>query len=97
MSKGTTSFGPRNDKTHTLCIRCGHRAFHCQKKRCAQCGYPDAKMRKYNWATKAHRRHTTGTGRCRYLKTVKQHFKMGFKHAEFPKPVKAAKTEKAAN
>lgn len=35
---------------------------------CASCGYPSAKMRHYEWGQKAKRRHTTGTGRMRYLK-----------------------------
>ena len=40
-------------------------------------------MRRYNWAAKALRRRTTGTGRERYLKTVprraKNHFREGLK------------------
>jgi large subunit ribosomal protein L37e len=31
-----------------------------------------------NWATKAQRRRTTGTGRCRYIKTLPRRFKNGF-------------------
>ena len=31
-----------------------------------------------NWATKAQRRRTTGTGRCRYLKTLPRKFKVNF-------------------
>lgn len=46
MTKGTTSQGPRNDKTHCICRRCNRRSFHRQHKRCASCGYPDAKTRK---------------------------------------------------
>lgn len=42
---------------------------------CAQCGYPAAKMRSYNWGEKAQRRKTTGTGRMRYLKDVSRRFK----------------------
>ena len=74
MSKGTTSFGKRQTKTHTLCRRCGNRAFHKQKKKCASCGYPAAKIRKYNWSEKAKRRMTTGTGRMRHLKVVHRRF-----------------------
>jgi len=31
-----------------------------------------------NWSEKAKRRKTTGSGRCRYLKTVARKFKNGF-------------------
>ncbi|KAJ2006942.1 60S ribosomal protein L37B [Coemansia thaxteri] len=79
MTKGTTSFGKRHTKTHSLCKRCGNRAFHNQKKTCASCGYPAAKIRSYNWGMKAKRRKTTGTGRMRYLKTVNNRFKNGFR------------------
>ncbi|MBW0489473.1 hypothetical protein O181_029188 [Austropuccinia psidii MF-1] len=79
MTKGTSSFGKRHSKTHTLCRRCGKRAFHKQKKTCAACGYPSAKTRSYEWGQKAKRRHTTGTGRMRYLKDVPRRFKNGFR------------------
>lgn len=36
--KGTGSFGRRHGKTHFLCLRCGRRAYHVQKKTCASCG-----------------------------------------------------------
>lgn len=90
MTKGTTSFGPRRVKTHTMCIRCGKRAFHNQKKRCASCGYPDRRMRHYNWATKAHRRRTVGTGRCRHLRDVHRRFLNGFRSG-MPKSAQAPK------
>lgn len=77
MTKGTTSFGPRHNKTHTACIRCGCRAFHNQKKRCASCGYPDKRMRHYNWARKAHHRRVTGVGRRRHLRLVQRLFHSG--------------------
>ncbi|KAJ3964945.1 hypothetical protein EV361DRAFT_940815 [Lentinula raphanica] len=32
MTKGTSSFGKRHTKSHTLCRRCGNRAFHRQHK-----------------------------------------------------------------
>lgn len=35
--------------------------------------------RAVNWSEKAKRRKTTGTGRCRYLKTVTRRFKNGFR------------------
>lgn len=46
MTKGTTSQGPRNDKTHTQCRRCTRTSFHRQHKRCGSCGYPEPKMRR---------------------------------------------------
>merc|ERR1711956_158750 len=63
-------FGKRRNKTHTLCRRCGRVTLHVQKKICAACGYPGAKIRGYGWSVKATRRHTTGTGRMRHLKVV---------------------------
>merc|ERR1712057_133430 len=79
MTKGTTSFGKRHNKSHTLCRRCGRRSYHIQKKTCSACGYPAAKTRSYNWAKKAIRRKTTGSGRCRYLKTMPRRAKNGFR------------------
>merc|ERR1739845_186387 len=79
MTKGTRSFGKRRNKTHTLCRRCGRVSFHIQKKTCASCGYPQAKIRKYGWSVKARRRKTTGTGRTRYLSVVRQKFRNGFR------------------
>merc|ERR1712228_557635 len=79
IGKGTGSFGKRHNKTHTLCPRCGKRSFHNQKKVCSSCGYPAAKIRKYNWAMKAIRRKTTGTGRMAHLKDMPRRFKNGFR------------------
>ncbi|KAG0475992.1 hypothetical protein HPP92_012833 [Vanilla planifolia] len=79
MGKGTGSFGKRRNKTHTLCVRCGRRSFHLQKSTCASCGYPAARIRKYNWSIKAIRRKTTGTGRMRYLRHVPRRFKNNFR------------------
>merc|ERR1712060_834438 len=84
MTKGTSSFGKRHNKTHTLCRRCGRSSFHIQKKTCAACGYPSAKIRKYGWSTKAKRRKTTGTGRMRHLKVVRQKFRNGFREGTVP-------------
>ncbi|PWN27396.1 hypothetical protein BDZ90DRAFT_177288 [Jaminaea rosea] len=78
MTKGTTSFGLRHTKSHTICPRCGNRSAHKQKGTCASCGYPSAKTRSYNWGQKAKRRHTTGTGRMRHLRTVPRKAKNGF-------------------
>ncbi|UKZ47491.1 60S ribosomal protein L37 [Trichoderma virens] len=58
--------------------RRSRRSLHVQKHECASCGYPAAKMRKYNWSEKAKRRRTVGTGRTRYLKDVSRRFKNGF-------------------
>ncbi|RYP23711.1 hypothetical protein DL765_001007 [Monosporascus sp. GIB2] len=88
MTKGTSSFGKRHNKTHTLCRRCGRRSLHIQKHTCSSCGYPAAKTRKYNWSEKAKRRKTVGTGRTRYLKDVSRRFKNGFRTG-VPKDSKA--------
>ncbi|GKZ55519.1 60S ribosomal protein L37 [Aspergillus niger] len=77
-AKGTSSFGKRHNKTHTLCRRCGRRSFHVQKSTCSNCGYPAAKTRKFNWSEKAKRRKTTGSGRMRHLKEVHRRFHNGF-------------------
>mmetsp|Transcript_22283 Transcript_22283/g.33163 ORF Transcript_22283/g.33163 Transcript_22283/m.33163 type:complete len:90 (+) Transcript_22283:41-310(+) len=79
MTKGTCSFGRKHNKSHTLCRRCGKRSYHIQKSKCASCGYPAAKMRRYNWSSKAKRRRTEGTGRMRYLKTVRRRARNGFR------------------
>merc|ERR1711915_807957 len=93
MTKGTSSFGKRHNKTHTLCRRCGKSSYHIQKKQCAQCGYPSRRMRRYNWSTKAIRRKKTGTGRLRHLKEVHRRFKNGFREGKpaFAKPRKSRK------
>ncbi|CAE6503652.1 unnamed protein product [Rhizoctonia solani] len=52
---------------------------HSAYAACAQCGYPSAKLRSYEWGQKAKRRKTTGTGRMRYLKEVSRRFKNGFR------------------
>ncbi|MBS85578.1 50S ribosomal protein L37e [archaeon] len=51
MAKGTPSFGKHNKKaSHQMCRRCGKRAFHRQKKRCASCGFGQtAKIRSFSW------------------------------------------------
>ncbi|CAK3790398.1 60s ribosomal l37 [Lecanosticta acicola] len=78
MTKGTSSFGKRHNKSHVLCRRCGRRSMHVQKHTCANCGYPSAGIRKYNWGEKAKRRKTTGSGRMRSLKHVARKAKNGF-------------------
>ena len=67
---GTPSFGPRHNKSHTVCRRCGNRCYHIQKKKCAKCGYPDAAMRHFKWGQKAHDKRKQGTGHMRHLKVV---------------------------
>merc|ERR1712042_156811 len=79
MTKGTSSFGKRHNKSHTLCVRCGRHSFHIQKKSCSSCSYPLATLRNYNWGLKAKRRKTTGTGRMRHLKLVRRKFTNGFR------------------
>merc|ERR1712138_293186 len=93
MTKGTTSFGMRHNKSHTLCRRCGRRSFHVQKKTCAACGYPSARTRKYNWGLNAVRRKYEGTGRMRYMKTLTRKAKNGFREGKeaVKQPKKTAK------
>ncbi|XP_062064749.1 large ribosomal subunit protein eL37-like [Lepus europaeus] len=90
MTKGTSSFGKRCNKTHTLCRRCGSKAYHLQKSTCGKCGYPAKRKRKYNWSAKAKRQNTTGTGRMRHLKIVYRRFRHGFHEGTTPKPKRAA-------
>ncbi|MDH5460053.1 MAG: 50S ribosomal protein L37e [Candidatus Bathyarchaeia archaeon] len=54
MGKGTPSFGKRARKTlHIHCRRCGRRAYHVTKKRCAACGYGETTtIKKSSWRTK---------------------------------------------
>jgi len=88
--KGTGSFGRRNDKTHTLCRRCGRRSYHIQKTTCSSCGYPAARKRTYQWGQKSIRRRTTGTGRMRHMKDLPRRFKNGFREGTAAKPRVAA-------
>jgi len=89
MTKGTTSFGKRHNKSHTICRRCGKSSYHIQKKTCSACGYPAAKTRSYNWGSKAKGRKTTGTGRMRYMKTMTRRFKNGFREGTQARKVTA--------
>jgi len=53
MTKGTPSKGRRSGKkSHMRCRRCGHHTYHMQKKKCSYCGFPAARLRKYNWQNK---------------------------------------------
>ncbi|XP_051022225.1 60S ribosomal protein L37-like [Acomys russatus] len=75
MMKGSSSFGKCRNKTHTLCRRCGSKAYHLQKSTCGKCGYPAKRKRKYNW---------------RHLKIVHRTFRHGFREGTTPKPKRAA-------
>jgi len=58
----------------------GRSNFHKQNRKDAQSGGGfHAKKRRYNWSTKALRRNTTGTGRCRYIKHVARKEKNGYR------------------
>uniref|UniRef100_A0A1I8HJJ6 alpha-1,2-Mannosidase n=1 Tax=Macrostomum lignano TaxID=282301 RepID=A0A1I8HJJ6_9PLAT len=81
MTKGTTSFGKRHNKSHTQCRRCGRKSYHVQKKTCSSCAYPAARIRHFNWAKKAQRRRTTGTGRMRHLKAVQAPVQLRLPHS----------------
>merc|ERR1712087_999102 len=92
MGDGTPAMGKRHKKTHGLCVRCGKRSFHLQKKTCAACGYPAKKIRSYQWAHKSQCRHAPGTGRMKYLKTLPRRFKNGFREGtQAPARKRAAK------
>ena len=52
MTKGTSSMGKKSRKSTTVvpCRRCGGRAYHVKKKKCASCGYGQtSKLRRYTW------------------------------------------------
>merc|ERR1712130_154933 len=72
MTKGTTSRGTRNDKTHILSRLNGRRCYHLQKKRNSQRG-------QFNWSKKAKGRVAPGTGRSKHLKDVNRRFHNGFR------------------
>ncbi|XP_028548960.1 60S ribosomal protein L37-1 [Dendrobium catenatum] len=94
MGKGTGSFGKRRNKTHTLCVRCGRRSFHLQKSTCSSCGYPAARIRKYNWSIKAIKRKTAGTERN--LRHLPRRFKSNFREGTQAAPRKRAATAASA-
>mmetsp|Transcript_17990 Transcript_17990/g.31483 ORF Transcript_17990/g.31483 Transcript_17990/m.31483 type:complete len:96 (-) Transcript_17990:60-347(-) len=95
MTKGTSSYGKRNNKSHSVCRRCNKSSFHIRKKTCASCGYPHAKLRSFQWSVKARRRRTTGAGRTRYLKTVPNKSKNNFRSGTRPKKQPHNKKTKA--
>merc|ERR1712013_132535 len=55
---------------------------------CASCGYPSARIRSFNWGSKAKRRKTTGTGRIRHLKKVHRRSTNGFREGTSAKSQK---------
>lgn len=67
MSRGTPSFGKKNKRNCTSCIRCGKPSYHQRHQRCSSCGYPERKMRTPG-SIKARRRRQQGTGRMRHMK-----------------------------
>mmetsp|Transcript_2164 Transcript_2164/g.5435 ORF Transcript_2164/g.5435 Transcript_2164/m.5435 type:complete len:165 (+) Transcript_2164:77-571(+) len=91
---GTPAMGKRHKKSHGLCPRCGKRSYHNQKKRCASCGYPAAKIRSYEWAQKGKRRRAPGTGRMAHLKTIPRRAKNGFREGTTPPARKKAASSK---
>ncbi|XP_054297184.1 large ribosomal subunit protein eL37-like [Pongo pygmaeus] len=89
VTKGTSSFGKRRNKTHT-CHCCGSKAYRLWKLTCGKCGYSAKRKRKYNCSAKAKRQNTTGTGRMRHLKIVDRGFRQRFREGTTPKPKRAA-------
>lgn len=83
--KGTQSFGKRHTKVHDLCRRCGRKTYHIQNKRCSRCGFPDKKMRMYNWSLKVRARKGEGTGRMAHIRKVQRRAKNNFRHNCAPK------------
>ncbi|QRW17132.1 ribosomal protein L37e [Rhizoctonia solani] len=96
MTKGTSSFGKRHTKTHTLCRRCGNRAFHRQHKTCGQCGYPSAKLRSYEWGQKAKRRKTTVLAACATSSMSRGGSRTGSENKHRENTVAVKKTKKTA-
>ena len=83
--KGTQSFGKRHTKVHCECRRCGKKTYHIQNKRCSHCGFPDKRIRKYNWALKTTQRKGEGFGRMKHMKQVQRRAKNGFRFNTAPK------------
>jgi len=53
MTKGTTSFGKHQKRTHVLCRRCGKKSYHIRKRECSACGFGESsKIKRYNWQTR---------------------------------------------
>lgn len=97
MTKGTTSRGTRNDKTHILSRITGRRTYHIQKKKDSVRGRvcfiflfhcSNFYFFKFNWSAKAKRRTAPGTGRARHLKDVNRRFHNGFREGQIAKKIK---------
>ena len=81
MGTGTPSFGRKSGKkTHIMCRRCGFRAYHATKGRCAKCGFgATARLRKYNWSNKLRnhtaRKHIRTTKKVKFRMQMNTHLK----------------------
>ncbi len=54
MTKGTPSFGKKNNKTHIICRRCGRHSYHARDRQCSACGFGrTSKLRTYSWQWKS--------------------------------------------
>ena len=84
--KGTQARGKRHTRVHVLCRRCGSKTYHVANSRCSRCGFPDKKIRHYNWALKTHQRRGEGTGRMDHKTVVARKAKNGFRFGTAPKP-----------
>ncbi|NXL68937.1 RL37 protein, partial [Chordeiles acutipennis] len=83
QTKGTSSFGKRRNKTHTLCRRCGSKAYHLQKSTCGKCGYPAKRKRKCKKQPGAE---TALSKSGNHISTCRN----GFREGTTPKPKRAA-------
>lgn len=53
MSKGTSSMGKRQKRTHVRCRRCGKVSMNIHTKRCTACGFGRSpRMKSYKWEKK---------------------------------------------
>lgn len=48
MTKGTSSSGKHNKKTHMICRRCGRHSYHVKDKECSACGFGKSTKLKWN-------------------------------------------------
>merc|ERR1712221_32685 len=93
--EGTSSFGKRHNKTHTLCRRCWPIFLSYPEVAMCPMWLSQKRLRHYNWSEKAKRRKTTGTGRMRHLKIVQIKFRNGFR--EGPRKVPRVAASKTAS
>jgi len=53
MTKGTTSFGKHQKRTHVICRRCGKKSYNIRKRQCSACGFGESpKIKRYTWQTR---------------------------------------------